>query len=364
VSGAAKIMFSRFFSTRPLVIAVSSFMALVLGGASGGNAQVPNSASIQGLFSLENGRIAAYDSADMTIRTFVEEGGALRETTAIRSDGMLMTVVASPGGGFAYATGVTRGDPATPIRIHVVGQDQKSNYVAYEYAGERNQVNGMVWNQSKLWINFFESKYFTKIGYVTPKATAVGPWEFTEAARLRMGDSFDCLGDTLVVGRSYGDQQGEDGDLLLFRNGERQLLPSYRGVRAVKLFGDLNNPSIAIADGWHANYGQVAQARLSLLRKRPREQRYALEIVDRDVGNYSFGKLFVFDSKGRRRIAALGNATLVVYAESPEGKWDKQVIYTQVTAGTILDATTARVDDKGVVFAVSDGGLRVVRYVG
>jgi hypothetical protein len=357
-------MCSRFSSKGSIAFAISLCATFVSAAVSAGNAQVPDSAAIQAVFSLEDGRIAAYDPTQTTVRIFVEDGGALRETAPIRADGMLMAAATSPGGGFAYATGVTRGDPATPIRVHVLDQDQKSDRVTYEYSGERNQVSGLLWNQSRLWINFFESKYFTKIGYLTPKTTAGVPWEFTEVTRLRMGDSFDCLGDTLVVGRSYGDQQGEDGDLILFRNGVRELLPSYRGVRAVKLFGDVNNPSIVVADGWHSNYGQVAQARVSLLRKRQGERRYALEIIDRDVANYSFSRLFVFDSMGRRHIAAVGNKNIIVYSESAEGEWKKEVIHTQVTAGTLMDATTLRIDNKGALFVVSDGGLRVVRYVG
>jgi hypothetical protein len=248
--------------------------------------------------------------------------------------------------------------------VHVVSDDQKLDRVAYEYSGERNQVTGLTWNGPKLWINFYESKYFTKVGFLTPKAGANERWELTEVARLRMGDSFDCLGDTLVVGRSYGDQQGEDGDLLLYRKGERQLLPSYRGVRAVALFGSAENPSIVIADGWHANYGQVAQARVSLLRKRPGEERYALELIDRDTVNYGFSRLFVFDLKGTRRIAALGNSSLVVYSETAQGAWKKESLYTQLATGTIMDAAPIRIDGSGALFAISDAGLRTVAYSG
>jgi hypothetical protein len=67
---------------------------------------------------------------------------------------------------------------------------------------------------------------------------------------------------------------------------------------------------------------------------------------------------------GRRHIAAVGNKNIIVYSESAEGEWKKEVIHTQVTAGTLMDATTLRIDNKGALFVVSDGGLRVVRYVG
>jgi hypothetical protein len=357
---AARSELRRVFGT----VFVAGAISAALGLAAAACAQVPGTESIQAVFSLKSGEVAAYDPTQMKIRTFVEQRGELHEKGSVATDGMLMAVAPSIKGGFVYATGVARADPLSPLRVHLMSEDLKADRVTYEYSGERNQVTGLVWNGPKLWVNFYESKYFTKVGYLTPRAATHERWEFTEVARLRMGDSFDCLGDTLVVGRSYGDQQGEDGDLLLFRKGERQLLPSYRGVRAVKLFGSPENPSIAIADGWHANYGQVAQARVSLLHKRNGEERYALELIDRDTSNYGFSRLFVFDLKGTRRIAALGNSSLVVYSETAQGAWKKESLYTQSAAGMFIDAAPIRIDGSAALFAISDGGLRTVAYNG
>jgi hypothetical protein len=347
---------------REMVRAVLHLLVAVVGSLQVAYAQVAGTESIQAVFSIQNGQIAAYDAASKTIRIFVEERGSVRELSSAPANGVLMALTPLPQGGYAYATGMTRGDSGNPIRVHTVPKDVKSAREVFQYSGERNQATGLVWNQSKLWLGFFESKYFTKVGYLLPGAGASDAWHFTEVAKLRMGDSFDCLGDTLVVGRSYGDQQGEDGDLQLFQKGERQLLPSYRGVRAVKLLGDPTNPSIVIADGWHSNYGQIAQARLSLLRKRQGEHRYALEIIDRDTANYAFSRLFVIELRGRRRIVALGNSTLNLYSEGNAGSWNKEVLYTQAITSTLLDATPVRIDTNGVVFAINDGGLRTVTY--
>lgn len=327
-------------------------------------AQLAGTESIQGLFPVQNGEVAAYDTLQKSTRMFVEEGGSVREMGKVSIDSELMALAASPQGGYAYATGTTRSDADHPIRVHIVSPNRLADQVAFEYSGERNQVTGLVWNQGKLWIDFFESKYFSKIGYLTPSAKTGVSWRFTEIARLRMGDSFDCLGDTLVVGRSYGDQQGEDGDLLLFRKGVQELLPSYRGVRAVRLFGDPASPTIVIADGWHANYGQVAQARISILRKRAGEGRYALEILDRDGANYGFSRLFVFELRGSRRIAALGNSTLNLYSQTPAGLWTKEVLYTRSNLSAMLDAAPARIGNADTVFVVQDGTLRTIRYQG
>ena len=348
---------------RPLLLLFFGVACAMFVPSKYGYAQIPGTESVRELYHLDNKFVAAYDASKNSMRILVDNQGVLQEKVEVPTDSTVMAAVALPENSVAYAKGMIRGDATRPIQVHRYNLDSGSDTLLFEYSGERNQVVGLRWNQSKLWIDFFESKYFTTIGYLSPTADKLSKWEFTKVGQLRMGDSFDVLGDTLVVGRSYGDEQGEDGDVLLFQKGSKELLPSYRGVRAVKLFGDSQNPSIVIADGWHANYGQVAQARVSLLRKRVGEDRYALELIDRDHSNYSFGSLFTFRLHGKNRIAALGNASLIVYTETP-GKWSKEVIYTKVQPDTLLAGVLVRSDESGAMFAVADGGVRVVSYKG
>lgn len=328
-------------------------------------AEEPDTRGVSEVFALGEGRLAAADPSQRTMRLFTVErsGAGLQEQAPIPIDGTLMAVVPLPDNRVAYATGSLDSTSHVPARVFagpLRGSGTQS--LLFEHSGERNQVAGLRWSNSKLWLLFFDSKYFTKVGYLSPAAQATAPWRFTELSRLRMGDSFDHFGDTLVVGRSYGDQQGEDGDLLLYQQGQMQLLPSYRGVRGIKVFGDSNNPSIVVGDGWHSHYGQVAQGRVSLLRRDTSRARYSLEILDRDRNNYSFDSFFTFTLRGVQRIAAVGNASLIVYSETAHGEWRKDVVYTATTPNTVLHAALVRVDQSDVLFAVVDGGIKLIRY--
>ena len=75
--------------------------------------------------------------------------------------------------------------------------------------------------------------------------------------------------DTEVfVGRVYGDKPKSHGDLRIMSQGRaKQNLNSFRGVRALA-FQDLNADShkdLILSDGWHFQYGSMAQARLTVL---------------------------------------------------------------------------------------------------
>jgi hypothetical protein len=74
------------------------------------------------------------------------------------------------------------------------------------------------------------------------------------------------LGDQVAVGRVYGDEPRSDGDLILSPSGTK--LPVFRGVRQLERAdvdgdGDLD---LLVADGWHSNYGAIADGRVLLLR--------------------------------------------------------------------------------------------------
>ena len=71
----------------------------------------------------------------------------------------------------------------------------------------------------------------------------------------------------IYVGRVYGDQPRSDGDLFLYKNGTAaQRIQNFRGIRALA-FSDIDedgNNELMVSDGWHYQYGTMAQARVSL----------------------------------------------------------------------------------------------------
>lgn len=330
------------------------------------SAQVPGTQGITSVFSTGAHEVAGYDATAKQLVFFTISGQTAQQVATVPVPGQVMGVL-TVGDDHIITTGMGRGDLTPPIRVHTIAKSKRtaknpSLELRYERPTERPQVTHLRLCGTTVWLGFFESKYNTVIGALTPPAAGVpGPWSFTQRVAVRMGDSFDCLGESLVVGRSYGDVQGQDGDLLLFEGSERTLLPSYRGVRGVQSIGDATEPMIVVGDGWHPNYGEMAQGRVSLLRKRKGETRFALELLDLDRKNFNFTKFREFTSGGARHLVALGSSQVVVYGDISAASIRKQVVYTQVGTSHVLDVVVGSVDGTGATLAIADEGLRLVR---
>jgi hypothetical protein len=324
-------------------------------------AQVPNTGGVSAVFSLPD-EVAAFDPQAGKLTIFTVAGDSLKERVSATINGNVWQVTASATR-YVVATGMGRTALDAPIRILSFSRDLKNPQEVFSFSSERAEIPFLKWLDakgapSKVWVAFFDSKYTTKIGFFLPSVKA--PWAFNEVAAVRMGTAVDVIGDLVAVGRPYGDIQGQDGDLLLFKDGARDLLPSYRGVRAVRCIGDPSDPSILIGDGWHQNYGQMAQGRVSLLRRDPNTGRYALQIVDKDDAQYGFSKFVDFMIDAKRYVAALGPKQVVVYG--PENIWKRSVAYSRDQEDSMMDMALAKTDGNQAWFAVVDKGLRLVSF--
>ncbi len=343
-------------------------MALALSisvGAQQGMAQVSGTQGITSVFATGEGEVAGYDTSSKALRFFSISGDTAQERASIPVPGQVMGVIAIADA-YVIATGMGRGDLTPPIRIHTLaksdlGKPSSALRIVYERVSERPQVTQLRECGGKMWLGLFESKYSTVIGELVPSNAGTGAqWQFAEQVQLRMGDSFDCLGDSIVVGRSYGDSQGEDGDFLLVQRGERTLLPSYRGVRGVESIGNSSEPMVVIGDGWHPNYGEMAQGRISLVKKRSGEARFALEVIDRDMKNFNFTKFRSVRGGGKQYLVALGSSQVLVY-DDLFGTANKREVYTQVGKSHVLDVAVGKVDAAAITLVVADEGLHLIR---
>lgn len=323
-------------------------------------AQVAGTDGVTGVFSTGEKEVAAYDAKEKKVRFFSINGDKAKESRAVSVPGQVMGIVAIPDG-YLVATSMGRGDLTPPIRVSKIPMRGDSATLVYERMSERPQVTNLRSCNGVVWLGFFESKYNTIIGKLSPSTAGSNDlWTFTQNVGVRMGDSFDCMGDRLIIGRSYGDAQGQDGDLLLYQSSERTLLPSYRGVRGVRSIESGPRSMVIIGDGWHPNYGEMAQGRVSLLKQRPGESRFALEILDRDPNNYNFTKFFEVSLGSERALVALGSSQVIIYSDI-DRQPKKQVVYTQVGKSHVLDVAVGAVDGGAATLVVADEGVRLVR---
>lgn len=315
---------------------------------------IPGTETAQSIFALAKG-VAAYDENAGALVIYHRDGDSLKERRKIPVAGAVWGVAESSSDLF-LVVGMSRKALDAPLKVLRVSASGKEDTI-FTHSGERNQASYLALRDGRLWLTYFESKYMTRTGYC-PQPTAK-ECAFVEVSRTRLGDVVDVSGDKVVVGRPYGDIQGQDGDLTLVENGTQIPLPSYRGVRAAAFFGDPAAPQIAIGDGWHQNYGQIAQGRLSVLKKHEDELRYALSLVDKDASQYSFSRIIPFKKGAAQYLAAVGNRALITYGPDPE--WKRMEIYNASRGDVVFDAVLLDSTSDGIWFAVLDQGIRIVR---
>jgi hypothetical protein len=304
-----------------------------------------------------SGGAAAYDLSDKKLKFFELQESVLKEVRRIPVEHTVWGV-SDLNAGYIVASGYGRGALDAPLRLTWFAKDGSVSRVVFEKPGERSQVTYFQRIGEKLWITFFDSKYVTKTGYF--QASDKEPWSFIEKLSFRLGDAVDVAGETIAVGRPYGDIQGQDGDLAIYIDGVRNPITTYRGVRAVTLIGDPKAPDVLAADGWHQNYGQFAQGRVTLARRDSTTGQYASQLIDLDTAQYGFSRFIDFKIGSKSYVAALGNKALQVY--SPSEGWKKTVIYTRTSEDFIFDVALLEVGVTTASFLVANNGLHVASF--
>lgn len=262
----------------------------------------------------------------------------------------------------AYATGYGRKNLQAPIRVHLAGAKMESPEKIFELASERSEVTFVRQDGEGLLINLFESKYFTKLTLLT--RAAEGAWTAAERLRLRLGTYVDSDGSHTAIGRPYGDELGQDGDAKLLSDGKLSLLPTYRGVSSVHFTQLDNDPAseLLIGDGWHQDYGKLAEGRLSMLDLDERSGRYALQIVEVDDQQYAFTRIASIRPDGRLLVVAGGPERIRMF--DPSSNWSSQTLYERSSEGAILDFVALGAEGGAIYLAISDGKLLLARVSG
>jgi hypothetical protein len=105
-------------------------------------------------------------------------------------------------------------------------------------------------------------------------------------------------------------------------------VPTDNGVRsiAVAAVGDEKQPSLYFADGWVANYGKEAKARLK--RARFGGGKVEVETLGESSDEFTFFALTPVDvdGDGRQEIAAQGDKRVSLFWPAADGKWTSRPI--------------------------------------
>jgi hypothetical protein len=212
----------------------------------------------------------------------------------------------------------------------VVVQDFSKGTVArpiWRHDGERNQVSALLpWRKpgggADIYVAHFVDRFDVRGGVLAAEG---GEPEWLPGHQLRMGMARavgDFDGDRrseVAIGRLYGANADTDGDLRVVQeDGSAEMVPTLRGVRAVgasDLDGD-GKAELLFGDGWHKNYGKLARYRPNVA-ARGTDGTWVVGTIDERSDNYAVERIGALGGA----VIAGGNATLGVYAWTPDKGW-------------------------------------------
>ena len=294
------------------------------------------------------------DLKQVSLETVTE--GKLQEITSAAAIGNVWgasTLKVDNAERIAVAYGYGRGDLSAPVRIVLYDQNLEHPETIFTAQSERSEVTFFGLVNDKLFINYFTDKYHTKGGYLDH---AAGAWTFTETNTERLGIHLAFDGDIEYIGRPYGDTLESDGDLLRVQGTQTMHLPTFRGVSSVALaqLDDDPEQEILIGDGWHKNYGKLAEPRLSLVDRGTGE--YTVRVIDTAKPQYAILQIIPIMVDEKTHVLARGDLSIGLY--DPEDGWKKQTVY-QRTGDKFSPFGMAYLGqaEGQIQLAVLDGGL-------
>ena len=206
-----------------------------------------------------------------------------------------------------------------PIEVTSYNLSLRDKKTLFRQESVRAQVTTFKETASGFLITFYDSKYHTLTGKLTQED---GQWQFKQLFRQRMAANVDTDGSNYLVGRAYGDAIGKDGDLKLVTGGKEFVLPTLRGVSSailVQLDAD-QSPEVLAGDGWHQNYGKIAEPRLTLFDLNEETQTYEAKVLLNEKGSEQF-RFDVIDQTKEGMILAVGMHGCHVL--NPKKDWQK-----------------------------------------
>lgn len=234
------------------------------------------------------------------------------------------------------AWGMGRGYLQAPLVIGLIDPKTGQMLEIFNQPGERTQavhlqvldLNGD--QENDLAFAYFQDKYFVKTQHWLANQAPIANWFLNSPMRMATTFLYADLGDSVIselVGRVYGEEKGEFGDLELRAKGRKKQIPLEKGLKQL-YFGQVThsaqNPStrkyLLMSDGWVANYGKKAKATLKEIRFE--NNRIQVEVLGESVGEYTFFDFLpVTDAQGKTYLFLQGSHFLSLVSAQASGDW-------------------------------------------
>lgn len=314
-------------------------------------ANVPGAAAAFSLHTASGTSLLVHLPAEEEIRLYDVEGGALTERASL-STPHLPYRAALAGDHILIAYGYSRERLTDPIQVIRYDRSLEQPEVLFTRQSERAEVTELIVtdDRDEVFVAYFASQFQTVAGWLSPANGA-----FNSVIETRLGMRYDVADGLVVQGRPYGDALGEDGDVILFTGETSERLPSFRGVTEVtfaQLDGDPER-EILIGDGWHQDYGDMAEPRVSLLDKQ--DGSYALTTIAVLESQHAVSTIHPFMMSGKHYLFAAGNSRADIIDLS-----DGSVRTMHTSEDPYFKAVFAGADEAGAHAAIlEEGGLQM-----
>lgn len=228
------------------------------------------------------------------------------------------------------AWGVGRGFLQAPLVIEAIDPQTGKRSEIWRRQGERNQVAGMQVadadrdGKPELALAHYASKYMVEPVKLLPGQAPVPGAQIRMASSWLHADLDGEAGPEAIIGRVYGDARGLPGDLRIRTAKGEVAVPTDRGVKALMYGAPGGEPAaLYFVDGWEADYGKKATARLN--RVRLVEGKPQVEVIGTSAEDFTFFALTEVDLNGDgvTEIAAQGNARVSLF-ERVDGTWTQR----------------------------------------
>lgn len=310
---------------------------------------------------------------------WIEQKGDWSQLWSIEGPGVAQKIEAHPSRSELYvAWGMGKGKMVAPITVTRLDSLNAEQKTIWSYSGGRSQIVSLQLFQAdndpelELLVAHFVSKYHSR-RVVLDQLDSPQPKEHF-SGQLRMATSWliadidETPGLEEVIGRVYGEERGEYGDLSVqsFTLDAPQLtlgeiVPSARGVKGVFALAHSMDSGTAqtekheliFSDGWVAAYGKRAQAglkRLSWLKQRP-----VVESLCTSPEEFTLFELWSRrePNTGRLLLFAQGNKGINLITPKDLGAWElKQLLATP----PIVNAAIAYAGGQWWAFTPSESG--------
>ena len=246
------------------------------------------------------------------------------------------------------AWGTGRGHLQAPLVITAIDPQTGTQTELWRGQGERNEAAHLAIADTdrdgtpELDFVRYTSKYMVAPQPIKRDGTTTTGQPIRMASSWLRAEMDGDRGEETIIGRVYGDDRGQPGDLRIITPKATLMVPTDNGVKSL-LYATIGGEASALyfADGWVADYGKAAKAHLK--RVRIIDGKPEVEPIGTDPEDFTFFALTAIDIDGDRleEIVAQGSKRVVLFSLIDE-QWQMRPL---ATLDPVLNTAVGRTPD-------------------